>query len=77
MIVKAWLEVIKGNTTDEHKRRASICKGCEHAKYKKYLDFKDTGLEEVKGYICNECSCPLVSKIRSTDKCYKWEAPTN
>lgn len=72
MILEAWLKVLKGTTTDEHKRRASICKGCKHAKHKKYLEFKELGLEEVKGYICDRCSCPLVAKIRSTETCDKW-----
>ena len=74
IILKAWAKVLEGETTDEHKRRAEICKQCPKAKYKKYLDFTDNGLENVKGYICGVCKCPLVALIRSEDKCNlnKW-----
>ena len=76
VIAKAWIEVLKGTTTDEHKRRASICKGCKHAKHKKYLEFRELGLVEVKGYICTDCEgCPLVAKIRSNKICDKWKTP--
>ena len=71
-IVKAWLNVFKGITTYEDKRRANICKGCKHAKYTSYIDFIDDDLKDVKGFICNKCKCPLIAKIRSTDKCNKW-----
>ena len=72
-IVKAWTKVAKGLTTDEDKRRASICKSCKFAKHKTYLDFINDELEEVKGLVCGQCSCPLIAKIRSTDVCKKWE----
>ena len=73
-IVKAWLNVWNGLTTEEHKRKAKICEECPSRKYSKYLDFIDDDLKEVKGFICNECKCPLIAKIRSTDKCplNKW-----
>jgi len=77
VILKAWIEVFKGTTTKEHKRRAAICKGCEFAKHRKYLDFREDGLKEIRGLVCTDCDgCPLVAKIRSTDKCYKWIQPT-
>ena len=71
IIVKAWLNVWNGLTTLEHKRKAVICEGCPSRKYKKYLDFVDDELTNVKGFICNECGCPLIAKIRSTDDCPK------
>jgi len=73
-IVKAWVNVVKGLTTDEHKRRANICKGCPSRKYSKYLDFVNDDLKEVKGFVCGECGCALIAKIRSTDNCplNKW-----
>lgn len=74
IIVLAWLNVWKGLTTKEDKRRAVICDGCPSRKYKKYLDFINDDLKEVKGFVCNECGCPLIAKIRSTDDCplNKW-----
>ena len=75
-IAKAWVEVIKGTTTEEHKYRASICKGCSEAKEIKILTLIKDELKDVRGLGCGLCGCPLVSKIRSTDKCYKWNRPT-
>lgn len=72
-IAKAWLQVLKGITTEEHRRRAAICNGCESKKYSTFTDFINDELEEVKGFVCGECLCPLIAKIRSTDKCKKWE----
>ena len=71
-IIKAWIKVAKGFTTTEQKRRASICNLCTHKKYSKYLDFVNDDLKEVQGFICTDCGCPLIAKIRSTDKCKKW-----
>ena len=71
-IIKAWIKVFKGLTTDEDKRRAIVCEGCSERKYSKYIDFVNDDLKEVKGFICGNCGCPLIAKIRSTDKCYKW-----
>lgn len=72
-IIQAWSLVLKGKTTSVHKQRASVCETCPSAIYKKYIDFVNDELKEVKGFICDDCGCPLVAKIRSTDKCYKWE----
>lgn len=74
IITKAWLQVWNGITTKEHKRRAVICEGCPSRKYKKYLDFIDDDLKQVKGFICGECGCVLIAKIRSEENCplNKW-----
>ena len=73
-ITKAWVKVFKGTTTSEDKRKASICKTCDKSKYMPFLDFINDELKEVKGMICTGCGgCPLIAKIRSTDKCKKWE----
>lgn len=71
VILKAWLNVYKGLTTVEHKRKANICKGCPSRKYSKHLDFINDELIDVKGFVCSECGCPLIAKIRSTDDCPK------
>lgn len=73
IISKAWINVFRKNTTKEHKRRASICETCPLAAYKKYTDFIDDELKDVKGLVCLDCGCPLIAKIRSEDNCYKWE----
>lgn len=73
-ILTAWAKVFSQETTEEHIYRADICSKCPKAKYVKYLDFLNDELTEVKGYVCSVCSCPLIAKIRSTDKCpeNKW-----
>ena len=71
-ILNAWIKVLKGDTTEEHRRRAEVCKSCPSSKYKKYIDFINDELKEVKGMVCTDCGCPLIAKTRSTDKCYKW-----
>jgi len=75
-ILKAWVQVARGFTTQEHKRRAAICSSCPDKKYTHYLDFINDDLKEVKGFVCTPCGCPLIAKIRSTDKCKKWEKLT-
>lgn len=45
-------------------RRYKICKRCEHRKYMKHY-----------GYYCDECGCPIRSKITVKDeRCFndKW-----
>ena len=76
-ILKAWRKVLKGVTTEEDKRRALICSSCPSRKHGKILEFINDELQEVNGFYCGECKCPLVAKIRSNDKCNKWETPTN
>ena len=68
-VVKAWSSVFKGMKTEEHSRRAKVCGECPNKSYSMFLDFIKDELKEVEGYICDECKCPLIAKIRSTDKC--------
>ena len=71
-ILKAWNKVFKGITTDEHKRRAKICKGCDEAIKRPILSLIKDELKEIEGMACGRCKCPLVAKIRSNDICNKW-----
>lgn len=75
IIGKAWIEVLKGTTTELHKKRAEVCGTCVFAKHRKYLEFQDE-LIEVKGMVCSACGCPLVAKVRSEDNCEKgfWDS---
>lgn len=72
-IVKAWVSVFKKENNPTIKKRAAICKECPSKNYKKYLDFINDDLKEVKGFVCTECGCPLIAKIRSEEVCSKWE----
>jgi len=73
-IIKAWIKVKNKLVNPEIKKRAEICDKCPSARYKRYLDFVDDELKDVQGMVCLECSCPIIAKIRSTDKCplQKW-----
>lgn len=73
VILKAWREVLKGNTSEEHKRRAKICMDCPAHKHSTILELVKDELKEVQGMVCGECSCPLSALIRSEKICYKWE----
>lgn len=68
-ITKAWIQVLKGNTTDEHRRRSKICKSCPMAQHRKFLNLVNDELVETKGMICKMCGCPLSAKIRSDETC--------
>lgn len=49
--------------------RAEQCSTCNEAKKSKLIFFKDK-LEEIEGYKCNKCQCPLSAKVRSiNEKC--------
>lgn len=76
-VALAWKKVLLKITTKEHRRRAKICEQCPLREFNKYVDFIDDELKEVKGFICGDCGCPLIAKIRSNDICKKWETPTN
>ena len=76
IILNAWYEVLKGNTTEEHRRRSKICKSCKHSIHKNFLELIGDELKETKGMVCGLCKCPLSAKIRSTDICDKWKQPT-
>lgn len=76
-MIKEWFSVFKKDiVTNEEKRRAKICQGCEHRAHSKYLELVKSEIEEVQGYFCNYCSCPLVAKIKTQNKkhiCNKWK----
>ena len=74
-IAKAWIQVLKGTTTAEHRRRSAICKACPMSEHRKFLNLVGDELIQTKGMICKMCVCPLSAKIRSDDGCPlgKWE----
>jgi len=57
------------------RQRARICNDCEHAKHGKILQHVGDDIEEIQGYYCGLCDCPLSAKLRAQDsKCdaNKW-----
>ena len=74
MIIE-WVKVVKGIENPEEKRRAEICKGCEFRTKSKYLDWVKSDIKEIEGHYCSLCKCPLVAKVKTTNKkhiCKKW-----
>ena len=70
-IAKGWTKVLLQTTTEEDKRKASICKGCPHAVSSTFVEFINDKLVDVNGMVCNDCGCPLIAKIRSGGNCPK------
>ena len=51
------------------KERAEVCGKCDSAVYGTYEKLmKDFSLKEVQGMKCNECGCPLSTKLRSVEE---------
>lgn len=74
-MIKEWIKAFKELPTTEDRRRSEICKTCDFAKESKYLEFINGQIEDVKGLYCNQCKCPLISKIKTTNPkhvCKKW-----
>lgn len=61
---------------DLARERASVCSTCENAVWESYLEFIRDDIQEIEGYICGLCHCPLSGKCRSPkEKCEanKWK----
>ena len=75
-IADGWKKYFSGAVTEEEKRRAEICRGCDKAVLGTFEKFMpDASLKEVQGLKCGVCNCPLSTKIRSkNEKCplNKW-----
>lgn len=74
-IINSWISVIKKEEpTQEELRRANVCNGCEFKKYSRYLKSIKGKVKELNGYLCNDCGCPLIAKVKNNNKCpqNKW-----
>lgn len=74
-MIKEWIKAFIELPTKEDKRRAGICKACPHAIESDFLQYLNGKIKEVQGLYCNDCKCPLIAKIKTTDKkhiCKKW-----
>lgn len=68
-IYKGWKKYLNGSVTELERSRAYKCKECPEAvvgTYEKLMP--DFELEEIKGLKCNQCGCPLSTKLRSKDE---------
>ena len=75
-ILSGWKNFIAKSEVAESKarKRAEICSACPNAKKGKLLAFIKDNLQEIEGYYCDECGCPLSAKLRSNEICplNKW-----
>ena len=70
-IISGWRSYLKSETDILALERASICDKCPEAilgTYEKFMP--DETLKKIQGLKCNQCSCPLSTKLRSQkEKC--------
>jgi len=68
-ILDGWGRYFKGGATVLEQERATICEECPEAvvgSYEKLMP--DFSLKKIKGFKCNQCGCPLSSKLRSKNE---------
>lgn len=62
--------------TEVSLERAKTCAGCEFKEKKFYAAFLNSKIEEINGFVCGLCSCPIATKVFAEDEkniCIKWE----
>lgn len=73
--LQALKQHVKGEAGEEQKRRADICAGCPLKEVRLYAQIFDSKMEEINGYVCTECDCPIATKIFAKEEkniCPKW-----
>ena len=73
--LQALVKNAEGVLSEEAKRRADICADCPLKEKKLYARILNATMEEIDGYVCNECGCPIATKIFAKEKeniCPKW-----
>ena len=66
---------ITGEVTPEAERRAQICAECPLKELRDYARILNSKMEDINGFVCTECDCPLATKIFAEHKdniCRKW-----
>jgi len=74
--LQAISRAIKKKHTIESIKRSEICAACPEKKKAMYAELVNAKIEEVQGYVCLRCSCPIASKVFAQDKeniCDKWK----
>jgi predicted nucleic acid-binding Zn-ribbon protein len=73
--LQALKQHITGKVTTEAEQRASICAECPLKELRDYARIFNSKMEDVNGYVCTGCSCPLATKIFAKEPeniCPKW-----
>lgn len=74
-LLQAFAQHLKGEVTEEAERRVKICAKCPSRELKSYARILNSKMENVNGYVCGECACPLATKIFAKEPeniCLKW-----
>jgi len=74
-LLQAFAQHLKGEVTEEAERRVKICQACPLKELKIYSRIFDSKMEDINGYVCTECGCPLATKIFAKEPeniCPKW-----
>lgn len=77
--VMDFLQAIIAHSNDKQTElsleRAKVCAGCEFKEKRFYASFLNSKIEEVNGFVCILCDCPIATKIFAKKKkniCTKW-----
>lgn len=65
-IIQGWKNYLKNETNANVLKKSAICEKCPEAiigTYEKFMP--DESLKEIQGLKCNQCKCPLSTKLRS------------
>lgn len=74
--LQALTQHIKGEAGKEEKRRAAICAKCPLKEVRLYAEILNSKMQEINGFVCLECGCPLATKIFAKEQdniCLKWK----
>ncbi|MFV2015464.1 MAG: hypothetical protein ACC656_08565, partial [Candidatus Heimdallarchaeota archaeon] len=68
--ISGWTNVIFKNDNIEkmYHERAKLCSECIHSKKKFLLTFIGDYIDKVEHNVCDICSCPLISLLRTEDE---------
>lgn len=76
--INALTKSIKGEHTEESRRRSEICAKCSLKEKKFYASFVNAEIKDVEGYVCTQCPgvpCPIATKVFASEPeniCEKW-----
>ena len=74
-LLQAFSQHLKGEVTEEAERRVRICAECPEKEVRLYAQILNSKMQEINGYVCLECGCPLATKILAKEEnniCPKW-----
>lgn len=77
--MKDFFNAIKSHVLEEQgpeqQRRAEICAECPLKEKKIYAQIFNAKMQEIDGYVCTECGCPIATKIFAEEPkniCPEW-----